>query len=250
MLTNQAKALHMPKTTFLLIHGAWHGGWCWEKILPNLEKTGHTVLAPNLPGRTNIYTPHAEITLSTHVNFLKNLIKNVQGKLVVVGHSFGGVVASQLAEEIPAQIHHLVYVCGFLPENSQSLIEIARSINHVEQPPAMEVNAAGTTITLKPVEALDLFFNCCSPDIGQWATKQLCPEPLIPMTEKVVLSERRFGNIPKTYVVCTQDLALTLQAQKVMSNRAGCHMIDLPTDHSPFLSMPEALTRILLERLW
>lgn len=233
-------------TTFLLVHGAWHGSWCWKKIIPQLKKAGHTILSPDLPGRGDSKMPHATIILSTYVDFLKDLVKSVPEKIIIVGHSFGGMIISQLAEEIPNKISHLIYVCGFLPQNGQSLMEIAKSINHTEQPAVMQVDHSGSTISLKTSELPQLFFNCCALEDQQWAIDRICPEPLIPMTIKVVLREAEFDKIPKTYIECTKDRALIPHAQKIMYLQSSCNIVTLPTDHSPFFSMPEALANAML----
>lgn len=230
--------------TFLLIHGAWHGSWCWEKIIPNLQSEGHIILSPDLPGRGCCKIPHSKIQLSTYVDFLKDLVKEVSEPMIIVGHSFGGIIASQLAEEIPEKISHLVYVCGFLPQNGQSLMEIAKSINHVDQPAAMTVNSDGSTISVDRSILAHLFYNCCTLEDQQLAIDRICPEPLIPMTKKVSLQKCK---IPKTYIECTLDNALTPKAQKIMYTQQACNIVSLSTDHSPFFSTPQELVRALLD---
>lgn len=234
---------------FLLIHGAWHGSWCWDKITSNLTKAGHTVLAPDLPGRKNNTFSHSEITLQTYVDFLKKLIEGFNQKIVIVSHSFGGVIATQLANEIPDKISTLIYVCAFLPENSESLMDIAKATNHKQQPDSMIVDSSGMTISMQTSSATGLFFNCCSTNIQKWAVDQLCPEPFYPMTEKVKISDRSLANIPKTYIECTLDNALTIEAQRKMCKKHDCTTLTLHTDHSPFLSMPDELTSQLLESI-
>lgn len=228
--------------TFLLIHGAWHGNWCWDKIAPGLIKAGHTVLSPNLPGRKENELPHSEITLKTYVNFLEKLVEDIPQKIAVVSHSFGGVIATQLANEIPNKISSLIYVCAFLPENGQSLMDIAKATNHKKQPDSMIVDSLGMTISIQASSANELFFNCCSSEIQKWAIDHLCPEPFYPMTEKVKISDQNLAKIPKTYIECTLDNALTIEAQRKMCKRYVCTAISLPTDHSPFFSMPGELT--------
>lgn len=232
--------------TFLFIHGSWHGSWSWDRIVPYLKKEGHTILSPNLPGRGCCQTPHSEITLQTHVDFLKNLIQNLPGQVILVGHSFGGIIATQLANEVPHKIAHIIYLCAFLPQNGESLMEIAKSLNHKHKPLAMKVDPTQTTISLDPSYLPYLFFNCCSLEEQHWAIKQICVEPFRPMTTKVTLRESLLENIPKTYIECTKDNALTIDAQKAMHTKYRCKVISLPTDHSPFLSAPLALTRALL----
>lgn len=232
---------------FLLIHGAWHGSWCWDKVASDLTKAGHTVLSPDLPGRNESDLSQKEITLNTHVSFLVKLIQDIPEKIVVVAHSFGGVIATQLANEIPDKISSLIYVCAFVPENGQSLMDIAKTTSHKKQPDSMIVDSLGKTISIQKASASELFFNCCSLDVQERATRLLCSEPFFPMTERVKINDRRLEKIPKVYIECTLDHALTIEAQRKMCKRYACIILSLPTDHSPFLSMPSELFYLLLE---
>ena len=109
----------------------------------------------------------------------------------------------------------------------------------------MIVDELGHTISLDVSKVDQLFFNCCSPEDQLNAIRQLCSEPFLPMTEKLNVEKKRFEKIPKIYVECTKDNALTVEAQQIMSSQYNCSTIRLPTDHSPFLSCPEEVLKIL-----
>ena len=101
--------------TFMLVHGACTGGWCWEKVAPLLEANGHRVCAPDLPGLGKDHTPPANVTLADNVEKISRLLDKMEEPVVLVGHSLGGVTISQLAEARRRKIKALVYLCALLP---------------------------------------------------------------------------------------------------------------------------------------
>jgi pimeloyl-ACP methyl ester carboxylesterase len=112
-------------STYVLIHGAWHGGWCWSKVAPLLTQKGHTVFTPDLPGHGVDKTPVSEITLRKYSDSVVDVIDLQPGPVVLVGHSMGGLVISEVAERRPAKIESLVYVCAFLLRNTETLGGVA-----------------------------------------------------------------------------------------------------------------------------
>ena len=99
---------------FVLVHGAWHGGWCWERIAPLLGAAGHEVLAPDLPGMGADRTPFAADVLAQWADFVAGLVRGAAEPAVLVGHSRGGLVISEAAERAPDQIRVLVYLAALL----------------------------------------------------------------------------------------------------------------------------------------
>ena len=106
-------------STYVLIHGTWHGAWCWDKVIPLLEQAGHAAIAPDLPGHGKDKTPIPEVTLHAYVNRVCETINAQTEPVILVGHSMAGVIIIQAAEECPERIKMLVYVCAFLPGNGQ-----------------------------------------------------------------------------------------------------------------------------------
>src|SRR5262249_40972646 len=146
---------------------------------------------------------------------------------------------------IPEKISQLIYVAAFFPVDGESLFEIARSMNPGSEPPGMQVDPSGMTISLDLSKIGNLFFNCCSKKIQEEAMRYMCPEPLMPMMAKVSLRKEFFGKLPKRYVECSKDHAVPLEAQKKMCKRQACHVVSLPTDHCPNFSMPDQLCDLL-----
>jgi pimeloyl-ACP methyl ester carboxylesterase len=111
-------------SVYVLIHGAWHGGWCWDKVVPLLEKEGHKVEAPDLPGHGNDKTPIPEISLQAYADRVCEVLDAQSEPVILVGHSMGGGVISQAAEYRPEKVKTLVYLAAFLLRNGESLLQV------------------------------------------------------------------------------------------------------------------------------
>jgi pimeloyl-ACP methyl ester carboxylesterase len=110
--------------TFVLVHGAWHGGWCWRHVAPLLRARGHEVHAPDLPGHGADPAPTATQTLDDYAERIGATVADCRGEVVLVGHSLGGLVISAVAEARPERLHRLVYLTAFLPRDGDSLVKI------------------------------------------------------------------------------------------------------------------------------
>ncbi len=239
----------MNKSTTILIHGAWHGSWCWNKVAPLLEKTGRRVLCPDLAGHGNNVHSFKNINLQTYVEDICSLIMLQPTPVTLVGHSFAGVIISQVAEKIPQKIERLVYVAAFIPINNSSLsLEAVQSRVSVTQtllradPDRNEMLVDLTD----PQKIKNIFFNTCTIDTFKYAFKKLQTEPLRPMVDTVQLSERHFGRVKKSAILCLQDNAVDIVNQRRMAENANITDItELDCDHSPFFSLPESLCSFL-----
>src|SRR5205823_3076343 len=114
-------------STFVLVHGAWHGGWVWDRVAQQLKQGGHTVLTPDLPAHGDDSTPVQQVTLQTYVDKVLGAMDGCAEPVVLAGHSMGGIFISQAAEQRPDRIRALVYVCAFLLGNGQTLLEVAQA---------------------------------------------------------------------------------------------------------------------------
>jgi pimeloyl-ACP methyl ester carboxylesterase len=233
-------------STFLLIHGAWHGGWCWRKVVPLLEAKGHRALAPDLPGHGDDRTPAASVTLKNYVTRICEVAAAQSEPVILVGHSLGGVAITQAAENCPAKIAALVYTCAFLPRNGDSLMTWARQDpESMVNPRTMDPQPDGT-IKFKLEFSRDAFYaNCSSEDI-QFAQPRLLAQAGAPFETPVETSAERWGKIPRYYIECARDRAITLALQRAFQIHSPCRQtFSLDTDHSPFFSTPEKLVEIL-----
>jgi pimeloyl-ACP methyl ester carboxylesterase len=231
--------------TFVLVHGAWHGGWCWEELVPLLQRRGHVAFAPDLPGMGADRTPLKDVTLDLWTTAICNLIEAQPVPVVLVGHSRGGIVVSAVAERIPQRIACLVYLAAFLPPDGKSLNDL------VGPPTPQSVDAFvfagdGVSASIAPGKAPALFYNTTSDPVGQEASRRLTAEPLVGLTTPVHTSPERFGTVRRAYIECLKDNAIAIDVQRAMQRQLPCDpVITLDTDHSPFYSAPDALADAL-----
>ena len=233
-------------TTFLLVHGAWHGAWCWHKLTPLLEAAGARVLAPDLPSMGSDITPPGVITLDYWAKFIADLTAAQPEAVVLVAHSRGGIVASQAAELVPERIRRIVYVAAYLlPARATLAAEARRDVDSLI-PSNMIPASSGLTCTVRAEAIRAAFYGECSDADAEFAMARLSPEPLKPLVTPLDLTPERFGRVPRTYVETTLDRVITPVAQRRMQEALPCDSVfRLATDHSPFLSQPGSLARIL-----
>jgi pimeloyl-ACP methyl ester carboxylesterase len=236
---------------FVLIHGAWHGGWCFDKLVPLLEAAGHTAIAPDLPGMGGDEATLAAITLEGWGAFVANFCRQADGPVILCGHSRGGLVISTAAEQAPEAISALVYICAMLLPNGMSRARFKEQaepnpdfdaiIRHLPHGKGMDVDR----------ERAPLIFAQLSPfDEAQEASARLVSEPMSARTMALSLSESRYGSVPRHYIECLHDLAIPLADQRVMQALLPCASVSvLEADHSPFLSVPRELADALLSIL-
>ncbi|KRE36273.1 alpha/beta fold hydrolase [Paenibacillus sp. Soil724D2] len=227
-------------STYLLIHGAWHGAWCWEKIVPMLETAGHRVIAIDLPGHGEDQTPISEVTLDVYANRVVAAIDGLDQEVILVGHSMGGIVVSQAAEYRPNRIKSLVYLTAFLLQNGQNMLVIPPN-------PNMRVSEDGSTITVPADKAKDTFYNNCLDEDLVGAVSRLQVQATNPFVTPVSLTEKNFGQVPRYYIEGLRDNAISIDMQRQMQAASPCkEVFTLDSDHSPFYSTPEQLCNILL----
>lgn len=231
---------------FVLIHGAWHGAWCWYKLAARLRAAGHTVTCPDLPGHGVDRTPTTDVTMNAYVERVAAVLDAAPEPVVLVGHSMGGAVVSQASEARPGRIRHAVYLAAFAPAHGQSVFQVARSDPDDRMGARMLMSADRRSITLRPETVREgLYADCTDEDVAL-AQMLLVPQASAPLGTALALTEARYGRVSRSYIECTQDLAVSIGAQRAMPGRAGCVQVhSLDTSHSPFLSAPDRLAAIL-----
>ena len=234
--------------TFILIHGSWHSAWNWHKVVPLLEKAGHRALAIDLPGMGRDKTPIQEVTMKSTVEKICELIDNITGKVILVGHSKNGIMISQAAEYRPNKIEKLVYLAAYLIPNGKMQREYSLQDTegwlkrYVTQYP--ETNSH----TLQPAIYKEGLYHDCEDDITELAKVLLSHEPVESGIMPLHLTEENYGTVPRVYIECTEDRAVTPFIQRKMYTEMPCEKIySLPTSHSPFFSKPKELVNILLD---
>jgi pimeloyl-ACP methyl ester carboxylesterase len=228
---------------FVFVHGAWHGSWCWAGVAAALRQAGHTVTLVDLPGRAGDPRPHAAITLADYVRRVGDVIARQPGPVVLAGHSMGGITITQVAEAMPERLERLVYVTAFLPRSGESLLDHTADETTPLHDGVLGDPATGSLTLKSAAVARAAFYHRCSDADVARAVAQLVPEPMAPATTPVRTTPERFGRVPRWYIECLQDQAISLALQRRMRAALPCERVfQLDTDHSPFLSAPAALT--------
>ena len=234
--------------TYVLVHGAWHGGWSWHRIVARLQRAPHRVMAPDLLSLGIDTTPPGSVTLRAWTDQIAALAESSNESIVLVGHSRGGIVLSEVAERIPERIRVLVYVTAFLLEDGRSLLDSAAEQSESLVPPAMIVAEDHQSATLRDSAIREAFYGRCSDDDVALAHTLLKPEPLAPLATPVHTTAERFGRVPRIYVECTADRAIPHAAQRHMQVALPCsRRVTLDSDHSPFFCCPDELAAVLLQ---
>ena len=235
---------------YVLVHGSAHGSWCWERVVPLLEGSGHKVTAVDLPGNGNDDTPLAEVTLETYAEFLCGELDAQDGPSVLVGHSLGGISISRAAELRPDKVAILVYLTAALLEDGVSFMSAvsgeADEQRALEARPSWRLSEDRSHVVYKPELAQHRFYNDCSEEDVAWAKSRLAPQPVGPLLSPMRITGRNFGRVPRVYVECALDNAVTPECAREMYTALPCaEVITMQTGHSPFLSAPEELAQRL-----
>ena len=236
------------KRPVVLVHGAWHGAWAWERVLPLLTSEGVECLALDLPGHGADGGPFGD--LYSDVARVRETLDELNGDVVLVGHSYGGAVITEAG--LHPAVHHLVYVAAFALDAGESCVSAATSrvevslISYVGRPNlgAGFIMSSVDMITLDPSSAAECLYNDCDADTVAWALARLGPQPLI--TLEGTPKRAAWRTKPSTYVVCADDMAVHPDLQRIMARRCSS-VIEWPTDHSPFLSRPDLMAGLLVD---
>jgi pimeloyl-ACP methyl ester carboxylesterase len=238
----------METKTFILIHGSWHGAWNWHKVTPLLEKQGHRVFAIDLPGMGRDKTPIENVTMELAVKKICDLIDSSEGKVILVGHSKNGIMISQAAEFRPDKIEKLVYLAAYLVPNGKTQREYSmQDLLGILKPYVTKHDPTNSTSLGSDIYQEGLYHDCES-YITELAKVLLSQEPFGTGVTPLQLTEDNFGRVPRFYIECTEDRAVTPFIQQKMYNDTPCKKVyKLATSHSPFFSKPVELVDTLLE---
>ncbi len=233
---------------FVMIHGAWHGGWCFEPLRPLLEAKGHSLIAPDLPGMGGSDAELAAVTLSGWADFGADIVRNQSEPVILCGHSRGGIVISEVAERVPERVKSLVYICAMMLPDGMSR---AGWREHGQPNPAFlaiqKEHPSGHARVIDTANAAAVFAQLSAPEMVANALARLKAEPEGPRTAKLRLTPERYGRVPRHYVECLYDKTIPVEDQRLMQSFSPCDsVVALEADHSPFLSVPVALANALL----
>jgi pimeloyl-ACP methyl ester carboxylesterase len=225
--------------TFVLVHGSFHGGWCWQKVAPLLRRSGHEVYTPTLTGlgeRHHLATPQSGLEL--HIQDILQVIEYEDlHNVILVGHSYAGLVNTSVAEHIPERLARLIYLDAFIPHDGQNAFDLmpgmegqwtqlAASQGDGWRVPPMSPAALGIT---KPADVA-------------WVQARLTPMPLLTHQQRVHLTSSQARQLPRTYVLCTQ---LGFQASAREAKSLGWDYFQLEIGHDAMITVPNELAHTL-----
>lgn len=234
------------KNTYVLVHGAFVGAWAWDKVVPLLEAGGNEVIALDLPAHGEDKTPVADAGLQAYTDAVVEAIDSASRPVILVGHSMGGTVVSQAAEQRPDKVKKLVYLTAFLLKDGQSLSQEWADDEGAAIKEYAAASDDGTTLTFKEGWAANAFCQDCSPeDVAQFEG-HLREEPAKPFDEPIHVTEERWGRVPRVYIEALKDLAISPAEQKQQYTALPCErVISIDAGHAPFLTKPKEVADAL-----
>ena len=191
--------------TFVLVHGGWSGGWCWDKVVPLLEEAGHEAHAPDLPGSGDDPTPIHEVSLQGYADRISEVLDAQPGPVVLVGHSSGGTVISQAAEHRPEKVKLLVYLAAFLLRDDETLFEVGENETGSLVLPNLVVSEDGASATIREDVIREALLHDCPEGDVERAKARFAPQVLAPFATPLSLTEENFGRVPRVYIETLQD---------------------------------------------
>jgi len=241
-----------PTTTFLLVHGAWHNGMCWERVVPLLAAAGHPVLAPSLTGhgdKAQLLGP--EIGLDTHVDDIVNLIIE-QGltEVVLVGHSYAGLVISAAANRVPDRISHLVYLDAMVPEDGQGAADLYPVLTRYLVESAAQTGTDWRVPPLPESPPPVGLFGVTEPADAAWLRTMLSDESVRCFQQTVRMDSPALDAIPRTHIHCVGAMLEGTVRESVpplQPNGTPAQVWELRTGHDCMITMPAELAALLLK---
>jgi pimeloyl-ACP methyl ester carboxylesterase len=235
---------------FILVHGAWHSGACWQIVADLLRARGCSVLAPDLPGHGTNELPLTKVTLKAYVDSIVALLDASDAPVTLVGHSMAGAVISEAAARRPEKIARLVFLCAYLPCDGESVFDVI-ALNRSHEPftaidLALQMSDDKRSCMVDDEQIVPLFYNCAPEAAAAEAKMRFGAQASLPLAAKARIDEAALSQLKSTYILCAQDKVIPVHHQRRMLTRRYCEvLLQLDTDHSPFISCPDQLALIL-----
>jgi pimeloyl-ACP methyl ester carboxylesterase len=248
-----------PKQKIIMVHGSWHWGGCFQKVTDRLALAGYPVVTPDLTSHGYDSTAYDGFTsIEEYARPVETILKNSPDKVVLLGHSMGGVTLTYLAEKYPEKISKLIYLTAFMAPNGKKAVDYIL-LNH-KIPAAKELFQVASQVNDGKGVKLDLthrdlvkaaFYGDCSEHDVDIAAKNVIPiNSSVPDNTVSTITPKRYGSIPRVYIECTEDKAIPIESQRLMnSDVPGATVASLKTSHSSFFSQPDALAKLIIEMI-
>ncbi len=242
---NQSATAAKNNNTIVIVHGAWSSAKDWHHVAGYLTSEGNNLITVNLPGHGSDETPVSDISLQLYVYEVLKAIGN-ETNITLVGHSFGGIVVSEVAELIAPQIKKLIFISAFVPKNGDSLLSLAHTDteSHIGRNLIVDEKAGIAAISKEAIA--DVFLADAPKAVAEYVTNVMRPEPLAPLASPVTLTDANFGQVKKVYIHSQNDNTIGYSLQQRMVKEAGItRTYSLPSSHTPFIVFPQVLSAII-----
>jgi pimeloyl-ACP methyl ester carboxylesterase len=244
---NHAGGKTPPPATVVLVHGAWHGAWCWDRVVAGLTAAGIESVAIDLPGHGADPGPLGD--LHADAGRVRNVLDRMSGTVVLVGHSYGGAVITEAGDH--RAVAHLVYLAALPLDHDETCTAAATeeaaaaAIDHAGRPDlgAGLIPGSDGTVTLDADVAVAALYNDCDRETAEWAIARLGPQPLVTLQQAPAAIAWRCR--PSTYIVCADDQTVHPDLQRLLAKRCTA-TVEWNTGHSPFLSQPNLVVGLLV----
>jgi pimeloyl-ACP methyl ester carboxylesterase len=233
--------------TFVLVHGGGHGGWCYNRITPLLRAAGHEVSTPTLTGlgeRKHLVRP--DIDLDTHITDVVHVLEYEDlTDVILLGHSYGGMVITGVADRAGSRIAHLVYLDAAHPRNGQSLADLTPEMMGMAHSEMRVVD--GVELVLFPDSQAMAYMGVTDPQDFAWMTSKITPHPWKCFTQKLRLhDEAAVRRIPRTNINCTVSLGMSTDERRARQ-LDGVRNFEIDTGHDLMITEPKAVAEMLLQ---
>ena len=233
--------------TYVLVHGGGHGGWCYQRVARLLRSAGHEVYAPTMTGiGERAHLVNTSVDLDLHIRDIAAVLEFEDlHDVVLVGHSYGGMVITGVADRAADRVGRLVYLDAATPINGQSLVDVAGPIIEAVRPGGITID--GVELVLLPAPEAGLFYGVTDPDDLAWMASRLTAHPWPCFEQRLELTnEQALWAIPQFHIVCTSTLATRDPALMETARSLG-RLWDIDTGHDLMITEPEKVTSALLE---
>lgn len=233
--------------TYVIVPGAWSGPYAWDSVKADLIKAGNKVVVIQLPGHGSDTTAPQNLTLNAYRDKVISTIDSIGGQVILVGHSLGGAIISQVAEAIPSKIKKLIYVAGFVPLSGQTVFALASSDTASVLGANLVPSADHLTLGVVSDQIVNSFILDGTEAEQNLVLSHFQVEPAIPLTNPVSLTAANYGSVPKYYIKTLMDHAITptLQNRMLAATPGFASIYQINTSHSPFLVKPDSVALLL-----
>jgi pimeloyl-ACP methyl ester carboxylesterase len=235
----------LVRRTFVLVHGAWHGGWCWRAVAEMLRAAGHRVFTPTQTGlgeRAHLLS--RETTLDVFIEDIAQVLHFEQLEdVVLVGHSFGGIAISGVADRMPERLRQLVYLDSLILQHGQTALGQVPPDVAAARVQAAQESSGGLSLPAPPATAFGLLRDEDIAAVGP----RLTPHPMATYTSPLRLKHELANGVARTYIVCTQPGYATLARSRDLARALGWPLREIATGHDAMVSAPAELAAMLTD---